>query len=243
MTKIIAHRGASGYAPENTMEAFEMAIKMGADMIETDVHLSKDSKLIIMHDERIDRTTNGFGFIFDYTYEELSKFNANNHMEQYGFTHIPLLSELLALIKKTGTLLNIELKTDHIQYPNIEKLVNDLVIQYEVEEQVIYSSFNHYSLDTLKKINPNAKIGLLYMEGLFQPWQYAKMLKADALHPYYPNLKIPNYLDYTHQTNIQVNAWTVNKKEDIQNLLEMKIDGIITNYPDIAIQLRQQIKD
>ena len=62
-------------------------------------------------------------------------------------------------------------------------------------------------------------------------------------HPYYPNLKIPNYLDYTHQTNIQVNAWTVNKKEDIQNLLEMKIDGIITNYPDIAIQLRQQIKD
>ena len=156
MTKIIAHRGASGYAPENTMEAFKLAVGLGAEGIETDVHLTRDGHVVIIHDEKIDRTSNGLGYIKDCTYEQLSAFNYNNHMEQYEFCKLPLLSDLLELVKSTGILLNIELKTDFYGYPGIEEKVIQLVKAYGVEQQVIYSSFNHYTLMTVKSIDPNA---------------------------------------------------------------------------------------
>lgn len=237
MTKVIAHRGASGYAPENTMAAFELAIKMGADAIETDVHLSKDGEVIIIHDEKLDRTSDGIGYVQDYTYEALSKFNANNQMENFVFCKIPRLSDLLELIKKHGTKLNIELKTDFIVYPEIEEKVIDLVRAFDVEDQVIYSSFNHYTLANLRKIDPNVKIGILYMEGMYEPWHYATHLKADALHPFYPNLMIEDYVKECHEHHILVNAWTVNKPTDIKRLIDLETDGIITNYPDLALNL------
>lgn len=239
MTKIIAHRGASGYAPENTIEAFKLAIGLGAEGIETDVHLTKDGQVVTIHDEKIDRTSNGLGYIKDYTYEQLTAFNYNNHMEQYEFCKIPLLSDLLALVKSSGILLNIELKTDFISYPGIEEKVIQLVKEYQVEQQIIYSSFNHYTLMNVKTIDPNAKIGLLYAEGLVQPWDYANHIQADALHPFYANLQIPHYIEESHQKGIIVNTWTVNKREDIKHFLNMNVDGIITNYPDIALALKK----
>lgn len=240
MTKIIAHRGASGYAPENTMEAFELAVKMGADGIETDVHLSQDGEVIIIHDEKLDRTSNGLGYVKDYTYEQLSKFNMNNHMEQYEYCQLPRLCDLLALVKKHGILLNIELKTDFYAYPGIEQKVVELVKEYGVEDQILYSSFNHYTLMNIKNVDPKAKIALLYMEALVQPWDYASHIHANALHPFYPNLQIPGYLEECHKNKIIVNAWTVNKREDMANLIQLGIDGIITNYPDIALTYKKQ---
>ncbi len=239
MTKIIAHRGASGYAPENTMEAFKLAIEMGADAIETDVHLTKDGEVVIIHDEKVDRTTNGIGYVKDYDYATLETLNANNHMEQYETCKIPKLADLLALIKETGTLLNIELKTDFFPYPGIEQKVLELVKEYKVEKQIIYSSFNHYSVMKMKELDPNVKIGLLYMEGLYQPWHYAMQLQADALHPFYPNCAFPDYIQECHKNKIQVNAWTVNKREDMKRLIENKVDGLITNYPDLAIEIKK----
>lgn len=240
MTKIIAHRGASGYAPENTMEAFELAVKQKADGIEIDVHLSKDNQVIIMHDETINRTTNGHGYIKDYTFEELQSFNANNDMADFTFCHIPRLEELLELIKESNTLLNIELKTDQIHYKNIEEIVLELVKQYKVEHLVFYSSFNHYSMTKIKELDSNAKIGLLYFEGLYQPWNYALLAKADALHPFHQNLKIPNYIAECHRNNIKVNVWTVNDVLDMQKYIAMDVDGIITNFPDIALNLLEK---
>ncbi len=238
MTRIIAHRGASGYAPENTMEAFKLAIESGADGIETDVHLSKDGQVVIIHDEKIDRTSNGIGYVKDYNYEELSTFNYNNHMEQYEFCKIPLLSDLLELVKSSGIYLNIELKTDFFSYPGIEEKVIELVKQYELENQIIYSSFNHYTLMKIKEINPKAKIGLLYSAGLVQPWDYATHVHADALHPFYGNLDIPFYVEESHKHNIMVNTWTVNKRETMERFIEMDVDGLITNYPDIALNIK-----
>lgn len=237
MTKIIAHRGASGYAPENTMEAFKLAIKQKADMIETDVHLSKDGTLIIMHDETIDRTTNGIGYIKDMTFKELNQFNANNHMEQFEFCSIPKLDELLQLIKQHQILLNIEIKTDIINYPGIEQKLIDIIKLYNVEDQIIYSSFNHYTLKNIKQLNPNAKIAILYSQALYKPWEYAKKINAQYIHPYYPNLRIPEYIKHCHELNIKVNTWTVNQRFNMKELINLKVDGIITNYPDIAYQL------
>lgn len=239
MTKIIAHRGASGYAPENTMEAFKLAVEMKADGIETDVHLTKDGEVVIMHDEKIDRTTDGTGYLKDYTYAELMKFNANNHMEQYEFCKIPKLTDLLALVKESGILLNIELKTDFIAYPQIEEKVLNLVKEYEVEEQIIYSSFNHYSIAKIKALDATAKTGLLYMEGLYKPWDYAKSINVEALHPFYPNLEIPDYVTECHKNKIMINAWTVNKRADMKHLIDLGIDGVITNYPDIALAYKK----
>ena len=99
---VLGHRGASGYAPENTLEAFSMALEMGADGVELDVQMTRDGQLVVIHDEWIDRTSNGKGWIKDYTLEELRQFNFNNHMEGYEFCAVPLLSEVLALFKGTG---------------------------------------------------------------------------------------------------------------------------------------------
>ncbi|MFQ6861738.1 MAG: glycerophosphodiester phosphodiesterase [Beduini sp.] len=238
MTKIIAHRGASGYAPENTMEAFKLAIGLGAEGIETDVHLTCDGQVVIIHDEKIDRTSNGLGYVKDCTYEQLAAFNYNNHMEQYEFCKLPLLSDLLELVKSSGILLNIELKTDFYSYPGIEEKVVALVKTYGVERQIIYSSFNHYTLMKVKAIDPNARIGLLYAEGIVQPWDYATHIQADALHPFYANLQIPNYIQEAHQQGIIVNTWTVNKREDMKRFIEMQVDGLITNYPDLALAIK-----
>lgn len=236
--KVWAHRGASAFAPENTMEAFKLAVEMNADGIETDVHLSKDNVLILMHDEKLDRTTNGTGYIKDYTYEELKQFNANYNKEGYEFCHIPTLNELLQLCKDTGILLNIEVKTDMIWYDEIERRIVELVKEYGVEDKVIYSSFNHYSLKKLKEVDPNAKVGLLYMEGLYKIWNYAVDFEAYALHPVFLACFLDNYVSNCHKHNIAVNAWTVNKMEHMIWFKQQNADGIITDDPKLGSQIR-----
>lgn len=236
--KVWSHRGASAYAPENTMEAFKLAVEMGTDGIETDVHLSKDGVLVLMHDEKVNRTTDGEGYIKDLTYQELSKLNANYNKVGYDFCHVPKLEELLQLAKDTGILLNIEIKTDAILYENIEEKVLALVKAYGIENQVMYSSFNHYSLMKMKAMNPNIKIGLLYMCGLYQPWNYANSINADALHPYYPALVLDDYIANAHKHGVMVNAWTINAKEQMIMFKHQGIDGVITDDPKTASMIR-----
>lgn len=149
LTKIIAHRGSKGIRPENTLPAFEKAIEEGADGIETDVHMSKDKHLIIMHDETVDRTTNGTGRIFDKTLAELKQLDAGGYFGyDYLGTQIPTLDEVVQLlIKKHFTgLFNLELKTDKIQYPGIEESVSAYMNQQTLPFKIIYSSFHPQSL-------------------------------------------------------------------------------------------------
>lgn len=235
--KVYAHRGASGYAPENTMEAFKLAIDLKSDGIETDIHQTKDGVLVLMHDERIDRTTNGKGYIKDYTYQELLKFNANYKNKKYSFCKIPTLEELLRVVKDTTIILNLEIKTDIIFYQEIEEKIVKLVQQYHLQDRVLYSSFNHYSIMKVKQFQKNAKVSLLYEGQLYQPWKYAEGLKVYGLHPSLPNLAIENYVDMCHLYGLSVNVWTINKNEDMKKALSLKVDGIFTNYPDIALQI------
>lgn len=236
--KVWAHRGASAFAPENTMEAFKLAVEMDTDGIETDVHMTKDGVLVLMHDEKVDRTTDGHGFIKDFTYDELYQLNANYNMEGYDFCHVPTLEQLLQLSKQTGVLLNIEVKTDAIWYEGIEQKILDLVKTYDLEDQVMYSSFNHYSLKKLKELKPDATIGLLYMEGLYKIWNYALDFGAEALHPYYPACYLDDYIKNCHEHNIMVNCWTVNKEEEMIWFKQHHLDGIITNNPKLAAKIR-----
>lgn len=240
-TMIWAHRGASSYAPENSMEAFKLSHKMGADGIELDIHLSKDGHLVVTHDETVDRCSNGKGRIIDKTLADLLSLDFSNNKEGYSNTRIPTLEQVLGFIKPTNMMLNIEIKSGIVLYEGIEEKTLQLVSKYGLEDKVIYSSFNHYSLAIIKKINPSAKIAILYSEAMVDPYVYAKHLKSYAIHPHYLTLSVPNTIADCHSNGIKVHTWTVDKEDDILWMLDENVDAIITNYPDRAIKLRDSI--
>lgn len=214
-----AHRGASGYFPENTMIAFEKAIEMGCDGIETDVHLSKDGVPMLIHDEKVDRTTKCIGYVNSYTYSELSKMG------------IPSLEELIILAKEKDMLLNIELKNGPVWYERIEEKVIEMLQNYEMVPKTILSSFNHYSMVKCKMLCGEIKTGLLYTEALYQPEKYCAYVGADALHPYYIVLT-KEIITQIHKAGFSVHPYTVNRERDMKNMIDMGGDLIITNYPD-----------
>ncbi|MGB4660442.1 MAG: glycerophosphodiester phosphodiesterase [Mobilitalea sp.] len=233
-TKVWAHRGASGYAPENTLESFRLAVKMGADGIELDVRLTKDNQMVVSHDESIHRVSNGNGFIRDYTLSELKKFNFNRLHAEYEFTPIATLEEVLGELKDTALSINIEIKGGVYVYNNLEEKVLELVKQMKMEDRILYSSFNHYSMLRIKEINPEAKTGLLYEDGFVDVPQYGKRIGADALHPTFKNLKYPNLAEDCKELGLLLNVWTVNSEKDIRYVCECGVSGVITNYPDRA---------
>ena len=233
MQYIYAHRGASGYAPENTLRAFELACDMHADGVELDVQLTRDRKLVVIHDETIDRVTDGTGHVAEYTLAELSQYPVTMH--KTGVSEpIPLLSDVLALLKERGLKLNIELKNSCNFYPGMEEMCLMQVADAGMTENVLYSSFNHYSLLHLKEIAPQVRCGLLYDATLVKPWKYAAELGMDALHPHFTELFITGEVEEAHKRRLEVNPWTVNREEDLRRIIATGADRIITNYPDRA---------
>ncbi len=141
--KVIAHRGFSTKSPENTLAGFQLALELGAAGIELDVHLSKDQHIVVCHDEKVDRTTDGKGLITALTIEELKTLDAGSwYAPNYTGEKNPCLSEVLDIVKGSEKVVNIELKNAIIDYPNLEKEVVTLVQQYDMDDQVIISSFN-----------------------------------------------------------------------------------------------------
>ncbi len=227
-----AHRGASGYAPENTLPAFKMAVDMGADGVELDVQLSKDGVPVVCHDETIDRTSSAKGWIKDYTLEELRKMDFCNGNQRYEGVQIPTLEEVFNLLKDTGLTVNIELKTGVIFYENIEKKTIDLVKKCGWENRVIYSSFNHYSVKKVQELDSNAKVGFLYADGSLNMPEYGRDNGVTALHPALYNLQFPGLMEKCREYGLKVNVWTVNNEKYIKMCCTLGVDAIIGNYPD-----------
>lgn len=243
MTKILAHRGASGYAPENTLEAFALAAELGADGVELDVHLSSDGEMVVIHDETVDRTTDGYGLVCKKTLAELKSLNACNGMGGLkAYNQIPTLKEVYELLKPTPLMINVEIKTDAMLYDGIcEKLV---ALEHEMgmEGRIIYSSFNHNTIMEMKRIHPEAKTGLLYIEALANPWDYAESIGADALHPdKFAPLTYPEHMKISAARGIETNVWTVNTAEDMEFLIRNGATSVITNYPSLALAVRARI--
>lgn len=232
---IWAHRGASGYAPENTLAAFKKAIEMGADGIELDVQLTKDNKIVVIHDETINRTSNGCGWVKDLTFEELRKYNYNKTHPEYEYADIPLLEEVYELIKSTNLTINVEIKTGIVFYQDIEKKVLELTSRMGLEDRVIYSSFNHKTCVNIKNMKPDSKVGFLYADGTIGICEYAAKYKMDAIHPALYNLQYPDLMPSAMANGLMVNSWTINEPEHIKMALALNINAIITNYPDVAL--------
>ena len=234
--KIWAHRGASGYEPENTIESFSKAIEMKADGIELDVQLTKDGEMIVIHDERVDRTSDSVGYVRDFSFEEIRKLDVSKPIENYGKSvKIPTLREVFELVKDTGLTVNVEVKNGIFPYPGIEEKVMDLISEMGMTERVWISSFNHNTVVRIKKEMPELKCGFLFADVMVDPYNYAKDLGMDALHPgIFHFLHDENIITKSHEKGMEVHVWTVNEKEHMQMLIAKEVDALITNYPDVA---------
>lgn len=242
-TEIFAHRGASGYAPENTLEAFALAIRQGADGIELDVQLSKDGIPVVIHDETVDRVTERTGWVKDYTLEELKELTVlGDKFPGYTQAKIPTLKEVLKAVKPSGIQVNIELKTGIYWYPEIEKKVAKIVEETGMKERIIYSSFNHYSIQKIKEIVPDAKTAYLYSDVILNVESYAKKTNVEGLHPAIYHVKMADFLQEYLKSGLKVRVWTVNEKEDMKTLTEAGVTAVITNYPDVAVHVRKEVQ-
>jgi len=219
---IIAHRGASGHAPENTKAAFQLALDQHADGIELDVMLSKDGRLVVIHDDTVDRTTNGTGRVRDLTLNQLMALDAGNGEK------IPTLEEVLNTFGGRY-LINIELKNYATPFDKLPIAVGDLLKTKDYPEKIIISSFNPFNLARFRRRCPQVKQGLLTLSGKAKFWLW-RFFKYDALHPYYQDVDEALVADLKashHQTNV----WTVDDPGDIRRMVSLGVDSIITNYP------------
>lgn len=229
MPLVWGHRGASGLAPENTLEAFGLAAEQGAHGVEFDVQLSADGIPVVIHDETLDRTTNLTGPVVGRTVAELAACDAGRG------NHVPTLVEVLELLRPTNLEVNIELKNSEVAYPGLEQAVVDVVAATGFTDRVWYSSFQHYSLRTLRQIVPDARVGLLYVEPLLDPWRYAERLEGAALHPYWRTLTVPGVLEACREAGVRTHPWTVDAQADLAAMAGA--DAVITNHPARALAL------
>ena len=214
----IGHRGAKGYVAENTLASFQKAIELGVDGIELDVHLSSDEKVMVIHDDTIDRTTSQKGLVNHFTAKEL---------EQLG---IPTLETVFDIVNQK-CFINVELKT----FETADKVV-ELIELYVSEkdwkyEQIIISSFDWNALQQVRFLNDKIRIGVLTNTDLDLAIAFAKFIKAYSVHPYYHLLNAEN-VTKIQSKNFKVYPWTINELEDIIFVKSLQVDGIITDFPD-----------
>ena len=240
MTLVWGHRGASGYAPENTLEAFQKAVDMNADGVELDVQLSKDGELVVIHDETLERVSGVKGWVKDFSLQELKKLNVNLPHPEYACVKIPTLREVYELLKPTNLTINVEIKTGIVFYENIVEKVLELTKEMDMEERVIYSSFNHYTILEIQKKNQNAKVGFLYADGPIDMPSYGEKYGVDALHPALYNLQFPNFVKECREKNLDLNVWTVNEREHMEMVCKFGVNALITNYPDLGKEVVSQ---
>ena len=233
--KVYAHRGYSGKYPENTMLAFKKAAETGCDGIELDVQLTSDGQVVIIHDEKIDRTTDGTGNVKDYTLEELKKFNAAASWNgKYGFEPIPTLEEYFQWVKDTDLVTNIEIKSGVYYYEELEEKTLALVRKYGLEKKIIFSSFLHSSITLLRKLAPEIPCGaLVEYENLGNPGYYCEKFDFQYYHPGMKALT-EEMVQSCKEHNIPLNVWTINDMGALEQLYEWGCEGVMSNFPGVC---------
>lgn len=235
-----AHRGASGDYPENTLLAFWEGIKAGANGLELDVHKTKDGKLVIIHDEDVERTFQARGLIKDLTLDELRNLKCRKALfSDSKECRISTLEEVLELVKEHQITLNIELKTDVIPYSGIEEDVVGLIQAYDLKNQVLISSFNPKSIKLCKEIDSEIRTGFLYYQPIDQVIEYAKSLQVDAIHPHL-RLVSEDLIKEAHENQLEVNVYTVNSPIYMRKLIVAGVDGIFTDYPALLNEVMKE---
>jgi glycerophosphoryl diester phosphodiesterase len=236
---IFAHRGACKVAPENTLPAFQAALDLGADGIELDVQFSSDGKLVVLHNPNLETTTNGAGRVTAYTFAELRLLDAGSHFgPQFAGTPLPALDEVLDLCHGK-LLMTIELKSLNSSTANIGVDVVAAVRARDMADQVVISSFNPLALRRAKKAGPEIECALLTAPDL-PGWMRAGLTfsysRANAVHPEFPMVDA-TYMAWAAKRNMPVRPWTVNEVADMQRMIALGVDSIITDVPDVLVGL------
>jgi glycerophosphoryl diester phosphodiesterase len=235
---IIAHRGASGHSPENTLAAFERAVQLGAGFIETDLHLTRDAQFVAIHDAALERTTNGRGSVRDFTLAELRRLDAGKWFDrEYMGQRIPTLDEVLDFARKNDVIFYLEVKYDaawgmhHSLVAALQKAEN--------AARTIVISFDQTTLAALRRVDPSVMMGFLADEPGTDYVKDALELGARQLCPQ-ASLVTQELVERAHGADLQVATWTVDDAEEMRRVIATGVDGIMTNFPD---RLRAVIED
>lgn len=231
--KLTAHRGGKAYAPENTMAAFEKALEMGADLIEIDLRLSADGHVVVIHDSRVDRTTDGTGWVGEKTLDELRSLDAGSWFApEYAGQTIPTFEEVVAWAKgRIG--LNIELKygPDPFWYPEMAEKVVAILREYDVLDEVFVHSFNHTAVHAVKTMEPRLLTAINFHCIVVNPVGLARESGADILNMH-KNFLTVDLVQFLHKNGLGVQCFT-NKAKDAAALVEMGVDYIDSDYVDM----------
>lgn len=233
-TLVFGHRGASAYAPENTLAAFKLAMEQGAHGVEFDVHLTRDGVPVVIHDFDLDKTTSGHGPVIEHEYEDLEALDAGSHKSaEYAGEPIPTLEEVFRLL--AGKLaMNVEVKGDS---DGIEDAVAALIDQYGVTDWVIVSSFNPLILQRFAAKYPHVALGFLYDESMpYEEFlQLLSNVQLKARHPHHTMIDVP-YMRVAKQFGYLVNTWTVNDPDRAVELRRLDVDVVMTDTPDVILK-------
>ena len=229
-----AHRGASKEAPANTLPAFLRAAELGADGIELDAHLSRDGELVVIHDFHVDGTTDGHGLVRDKTLAELRELDAGSWFDPaFAGTQIPTLQEVIDAVGRR-LLLNIELKVRGSRDDGLPAAVVRAIEENNLVNRVVVSSFSRLAIRRVRQLSPRIPIGYLYyFDPLLgrRPWPHS-LARPEALHPWYKMID-DGYVRWARERGYRIHTWTVDSPGDMRRLIELGVDIIITNWPDL----------
>lgn len=234
-TLAIAHRGDPMVKPQNTESAFRSALQYDIDMIETDINQTRDGVPVIIHDQSVDHLSDGTGRVVDMTLAQIKKLDFGSWMdESFAGERIMTLREFLEMIKDSDVGLNLEIKNGPILYPDIaEKALAD-ISDLAMSDRVIISSFDHHLIQRIKSIDPKVFTGILYHAGLIDHITPARHAKADGIHPEHSTVT-EELVKAAKEAGLFVNTWTVDDKKRMNELRDMGVSGIISNFPALLV--------
>lgn len=240
---IFAHRGASAYAPENTLAAFRLAAEQGVEAIELDAKLTADGEVVVIHDMTVDRTTNGHGEVRRLRLEEIRRLDVGSFFsEAYRGEKVPLLREVFEELGQR-LFINVELTNYNAPLDPLPVKVAQLVREYHLEERVLLSSFNPWNLLRIRRRLPECPVALLALEGR-SGWlarsDLMHWVSPRIIHPYLADVT-PEWIRHEHQRGRRIHVWTVNRAEDLEALFRWGVDGVFTDDPILAMQIRSRV--
>jgi len=232
--RVFGHRGAMGYAPENTFASFDLAVKQGVDAIELDVHLTADGDVVVIHDPVLDRTTTGTGMVGEKTLAELRALDVGAHFgTAFAGQQIPTLGEVLAWARDKVAL-DIEIKGGPWPYPGIEAKVVGLIREHEMTDQTLVISFEHPTVARVKALAPEQATGTLWSARPVDPVAVAQAAGADAILPFWSYCDAET-VERAHAAGLSVHPWATSEPRVIDHLISLGVDSICSNHPDLVV--------
>jgi glycerophosphoryl diester phosphodiesterase len=240
--ELIAHRGNSSAAPENTLAAFRAALDSGAEGVEFDVQLSRDGVPVVIHDENLERTTSGRGQVSERTLEELKRLDAGAWFApEHADARIPTLEEVLRVLRDSALAIHIELKTGELPYPGLVDIVVKMVRYLELTQRVRFSSFNHHTLLQAARLAPEIPRAPLFYAHLIEPWRYAQAHGFQAVHVERHSCT-PDLVRGCREAGLPLRVYTVNAEADFRALAAMGVDAVFTDRPRKLAEVREGMR-